>query len=84
MPFNLPRKKKKRYKKDNPFYRIHWHSEHRKEEYEWFYFPEWVRVTAMRSIIVYPRLATKEELSAWYAKHYPEDNVVQHYINQLK
>ncbi len=78
--FKLPRKVKKQYKKDNRFFRVQYDQVH----YNWFKDSQRVRITAMRVILKYPEVATKEEMLAWYKEHYPEDKRAHQICEQLK
>lgn len=78
--FKLPRKKKKQYKKDNPFYNI----QRDKENWEWFYFKRRVEVRGMAVIIDYPNVLSDEQLLNWYRTYYPNDKIAQHFCRQNK
>jgi len=84
--FKLPRKKKKKYKKDDPFFNAHWTNADnatKRSNYEWFYNRRKVEIRSMLVILDYPRVVSKEELSAWYLEKYPNDTQAQHITRQL-
>ncbi len=92
MKFKLPRKKKKKYKKDCWFPII------KKEEWEWYFFRRRVEVRCMEVILTYPNYnveigkyefdpklrvdATNEQLLEWYKKYYPNDKFSHHYCKE--
>lgn len=93
--FKLPRKAKKKYKKDNP---IFYNCSREKERWEWFYFRRRVEVRCMEVILTYPEYnketgkyefdpklakpATNEQLLAYFKKHYPNDKLSHHFCRQ--
>jgi len=79
--FKLSRKRKKQYQKDCKKYNYPYFLT--KSYWEWFYFKRRVEVRGMSVIILYPKIATENELLNWYKKYYPKDKLAQHYCKQL-
>jgi len=74
--FNVPRKLKKKFKKDSPASYLS------KENWEWFYHKKRVVINGMKYIIKYPEIASDEEVLEWYLKHYPNDSTTLNYCRQ--
>jgi hypothetical protein len=88
----LPRKSKKKFKKDCPYSQID------KYSWEWFYFKRRVEVRCMEVTLLYPKydieqnkyefdpknakIATNEQLLAFYKEHYPNDKIAHCFCMQ--
>jgi len=78
--FRLPRKTKKQYRKDNKFFSINYDQ----CNYNWFYDKQKVCILAMRVILMYPKIATKEQMLNWYLENYPNDKRAHQICRELK
>jgi len=79
LKFKLPRKKKKKFKKDcYP----HFKSYYNKECWEWFYFKRRVEVRNMEVIINYPDIISNTELLSWYEENCPNDKLAKMFCLQ--